>query len=195
MLSVANYKCRQASSGIEALALLESGEEFELMLTDIMMADLDGLAKWAQGKGLTVTPVMHYVTDVGQFLFAYQNLTDGQELDFTYFWGGRSSCKRSLLVRHGVFCQDFRFGCEDIELGYRLTRHGLTVVYHRRAVQHMNRPVTFDEFCRRREKQGRAQAHFGRLHGADPAIRRYCRQRYGRPVEQVEHEIAGLFVN
>jgi putative nucleotidyltransferase with HDIG domain len=43
MLSVANYKCRQASSGIEALALLESGEEFELMLTDIMMADLDGL--------------------------------------------------------------------------------------------------------------------------------------------------------
>src|SRR5438552_405478 len=43
MLSVANYKCRQASSGIEALALLESGEEFELILTDIMIADLDGL--------------------------------------------------------------------------------------------------------------------------------------------------------
>ena len=27
------------------------------------------------------------------------------------------------------------------------------------------------------------------------SIRRYCRQRYGRSVEQVEHEIAGLFVN
>lgn len=43
MLTVANYKCRQAASGIEALALLESGEEFELMLSDLMMADLDGL--------------------------------------------------------------------------------------------------------------------------------------------------------
>ena len=43
MLSSANYKCRQASSGLEALALLESGEEFELMLSDLMMAGLDGI--------------------------------------------------------------------------------------------------------------------------------------------------------
>src|SRR6266851_3925086 len=43
MLTTANYKCRQAASGIEALALLESGEEFELMLSDLMMADLDGI--------------------------------------------------------------------------------------------------------------------------------------------------------
>jgi len=43
MLTVANYKCRQAASGIEALALLESGEQFELMLSDVLMAELDGL--------------------------------------------------------------------------------------------------------------------------------------------------------
>jgi len=43
MLTVANYKCRQAASGVEALALLESGEEFELMLSDVLMAELDGL--------------------------------------------------------------------------------------------------------------------------------------------------------
>ena len=43
MLTSANYKCRQASSGLEALALLESGEEFELMLSDLMMAGLDGI--------------------------------------------------------------------------------------------------------------------------------------------------------
>jgi putative nucleotidyltransferase with HDIG domain len=43
MLSLANYKCKQAGSGLEALALLESGEEFELMLSDLMMADLDGI--------------------------------------------------------------------------------------------------------------------------------------------------------
>src|SRR6266481_3357065 len=43
MLSTAGYKCRQAASGMEALALLESGEEFELMLSDLMMANLDGI--------------------------------------------------------------------------------------------------------------------------------------------------------
>jgi cyclic di-GMP phosphodiesterase len=43
MLTAANYECRQAASGIEALALLNSGEEFELMLSDLMMAELDGI--------------------------------------------------------------------------------------------------------------------------------------------------------
>jgi len=43
MLTLANYKCKQAGSGLEALAMLESGEEFELMLSDLMMADLDGI--------------------------------------------------------------------------------------------------------------------------------------------------------
>src|SRR5436853_2889331 len=43
MLISGNYQCRQAASGLEALALLNSGEEFELMLSDLMMADLDGI--------------------------------------------------------------------------------------------------------------------------------------------------------
>jgi putative nucleotidyltransferase with HDIG domain len=42
MLRTANYQCRQAASGDEALALLNSGEEFELMLSDLMMPNLDG---------------------------------------------------------------------------------------------------------------------------------------------------------
>ncbi len=43
MLTAANYRCGQASSGLTALALLESGETFDLMLSDLMMADLDGI--------------------------------------------------------------------------------------------------------------------------------------------------------
>ncbi len=43
MLTAAHYKCSQAGSGLQALALLESGEEFELVLSDLMMADLDGI--------------------------------------------------------------------------------------------------------------------------------------------------------
>src|SRR2546429_2924018 len=43
MLTSANFNCRQAASGMEALALLDSGEEFERMLSDLMMANLDGI--------------------------------------------------------------------------------------------------------------------------------------------------------
>ena len=43
MLTAAGYTCKQAGSGMEALATLTSGEHFELMLSDLMMADLDGI--------------------------------------------------------------------------------------------------------------------------------------------------------
>ncbi|HSA92278.1 MAG TPA: HD domain-containing phosphohydrolase [Terriglobales bacterium] len=43
MLGSAGYQCRQAASGLEALAILDSGAEFELMLSDLMMAELDGI--------------------------------------------------------------------------------------------------------------------------------------------------------
>lgn len=43
MLVATGYKCTQASSGLKALEVLDSGQEFELMLSDLMMADLDGI--------------------------------------------------------------------------------------------------------------------------------------------------------
>ena len=43
ILTSAGYACKQAGSGMEALAKLNSGETFELMLSDLMMADLDGI--------------------------------------------------------------------------------------------------------------------------------------------------------
>src|ERR1700724_1267622 len=43
MLTLSGYPWLQAASGLEALAVLNSGEEFELMLSDLMMAELDGI--------------------------------------------------------------------------------------------------------------------------------------------------------
>ena len=50
MLSSANFVCSQAASGKEALALLQSGEDFELMLSDMMMPVMDGEALLAATK-------------------------------------------------------------------------------------------------------------------------------------------------
>src|SRR5262245_38342128 len=130
-----------------------------------------GYTTWA--PDLPVTPLMRYVTDIAGFLFCYTPIRHQQWLDFTYFWGGRSSCKRALLSQHGIFNQAFTFGCEDIELAYRLTRFNLQVIHDRDAVQYMNRPVAYDDFCLRCERQGRAQWLFSRLH-PEPPIQQYC---------------------
>lgn len=43
MLQSANYSCTEAASGLEALAVLSSEGAYDLMLSDLMMADLDGI--------------------------------------------------------------------------------------------------------------------------------------------------------
>jgi Sulfotransferase family/Glycosyl transferase family 2 len=130
-----------------------------------------GYTTWA--PELQISPLMEYVTEIGQLLFSYRNIEDGQTLDHTYFWGGRSSCKRSFLAQHGTFHPDFPAIIEDIELGFRLAKHGFAVVYARSAQSFMARPITFDEFAERCVKRGRALWLFNSRH-ADPAVERYC---------------------
>jgi putative nucleotidyltransferase with HDIG domain len=76
MLTAANYKTRQASSGLKALAILDAGEEFELMLSDLMMADLDGIGLLERTKeGYPDMPVVMVtaVHDISVALAAIRN--------------------------------------------------------------------------------------------------------------------------
>jgi glycosyltransferase involved in cell wall biosynthesis len=113
------------------------------------------------------SPLMGFVTEIGCQLFYYPGLKHGDRLDFTFFWGGRSSCKRELLMEYGVFNPVFAFGCEDIELGYRLSRAGFHVVYDSRARSTMIRTLDFDGFCRRSYAQGWSNWTFASMHPAD----------------------------
>ncbi len=144
---------------------------------------------WA--PGLHVTPLMHFVTEVGCFLFSYPHIKHGDILDYTYFWGGRSSCKRDFLIEHGVFNPVFRFGCEDIELGYRLSKAGLRVVFNKNAVSYMARPVNFEDFCNRLIKQGRSQYVFSTLHN-DPAVHRWAELPMAGKWPELEGSFAGM---
>jgi glycosyltransferase involved in cell wall biosynthesis len=155
---------------IAAPTLLEEHIKTHERYSDAHYAVLN-YTTWA--PGLEVTPLMHFITEVGCFLFSYPYIKHGDVLDYTNFWGGRSSCKRSFLIEHGVFNAIFRFGCEDIELGYRLSKHGLKVIYNSKAVSYMTRPVDFDDFCARLLKQGRSQYVFSSLHD-DPAVHHWA---------------------
>ena len=50
MLTSAGYQCRTAADGLEALAVLDSGEEFELLLTNLMMPNLGGIGLLVRAK-------------------------------------------------------------------------------------------------------------------------------------------------
>lgn len=77
MLSNAQFQTRQASSGVEALALLDSGEEFDLVLSDLMMAEMDGIALLERTKERFPSMPVVMVTAVHDISVALQALRNG----------------------------------------------------------------------------------------------------------------------
>jgi putative nucleotidyltransferase with HDIG domain len=77
MLVSAQFRTAQASSGLEALALLDSGEEYDLVLSDLMMAEMGGLELLERTKErFPATPVV-MVTAVHDIQVALQALRNG----------------------------------------------------------------------------------------------------------------------
>lgn len=77
MLTAHGYACKQAGSGMEALAVLTSGEDFELMLSDLMMADLDGIGLLEQTKEKYPDMPVVMVTAVHDISVALKAIRDG----------------------------------------------------------------------------------------------------------------------
>jgi glycosyltransferase involved in cell wall biosynthesis len=168
-------------SAAKNLALLLARGDVVLFFDDDDLAAPDLLAEHLQGHKLhpaegtailghtewspelRVSPLMHYLTDVDKMLFSYGNFEDGQRLDWRGFWEGRISSKRSLHLRHGLHDQRLAYSI-DIEMAWRLSRHGLEVIYRPSACSFAARPIDFDAFCKRHEAKGRAQAMIAALH-------------------------------
>jgi putative nucleotidyltransferase with HDIG domain len=77
MLAGAQFQTRQAASGVEAMALLESGEEFDLVLSDLMMAEMDGIALLERAKEKYPDVPVVMVTAVHDIQVALQALRNG----------------------------------------------------------------------------------------------------------------------
>jgi putative nucleotidyltransferase with HDIG domain len=77
MLGGAHFQTRQASSGVEALAVLGTGEEFDLVLSDLMMAEMDGIALLERAKERYPDMPVVMVTAVHDIQVALQALRNG----------------------------------------------------------------------------------------------------------------------
>ena len=77
MLGGAHFQTRQACSGVEALSILESGDEFDLVLSDLMMAEMDGIALLERAKERYPDVPIVLVTAVHDISVALQALRNG----------------------------------------------------------------------------------------------------------------------
>jgi len=110
-----------------------------------------------------VTPFLRFIGERGpQFGFAL--LRDGHECPFTTFYGSNLSIARELLGPEPFSPAFKRAGWEDIELGFRLHRRGLRIIYHAAAILRHNHVYTLTNFLRRQEHVGKSSHVIFRLH-------------------------------
>jgi len=77
MLGGAHFHTRQAANGVEALSILESGDEFDLILSDLMMAEMDGIALLERAKERYPDVPIVMVTTVHDISVALQAIRNG----------------------------------------------------------------------------------------------------------------------
>ncbi|HEY8314017.1 MAG TPA: glycosyltransferase [Candidatus Baltobacteraceae bacterium] len=88
-----------------------------------------------------------------------------QTLSWLYFLTGNASVRRDDLLGVGCFDENFTgYGHEDLELGYRLERAGISIVYEPRAVNYHCQDVPHDDQKEKMKLAGRSTVRFYRKH-------------------------------
>jgi len=86
-------------------------------------------------------------------------------ISWLYFLTGNASARRDDLEAVGRFDESFTgYGHEDLELGYRLEKHGVELRYEARAVNYHWHPVPYEEQVGRSELAGVSTVRFYRKH-------------------------------
>lgn len=88
-----------------------------------------------------------------------------KKLSWLYFLTGNASVRRDDLLRVGSFDESFTgYGHEDLELGYRLQKAGITILYEPRAVNYHWQDVAHEDQVEKMKLAGRSTVRFYRKH-------------------------------
>lgn len=88
-----------------------------------------------------------------------------RRLSWLYFLTGNASLRREDFDKVGGFDEAFTgYGHEDLELGYRLQKSGVEIIYDREAINYHWHPVGYDEEIGRMELAGMSTVRFYRKH-------------------------------
>ncbi|HKU67470.1 MAG TPA: glycosyltransferase [Candidatus Baltobacteraceae bacterium] len=88
-----------------------------------------------------------------------------KNLSWLYFLTGNASVRRDDLLRAGCFDESFTgYGHEDLELGYRLQKAGLRILYEPQAVNYHCQDVPHEGQVEKMKLAGRSTVRFYRKH-------------------------------
>lgn len=117
-----------------------------------------GYVTWA--PEITATPFMRWYGEEGA-LFAYGQFRKQREIDFSCLYTCNLSLKTEFLQRNGLFDEEFKSASwEDTELGYRLHKAGLRLLYSPDAIGYHYQSFTFDEACQKAQGNEAARRLF-----------------------------------
>lgn len=106
------------------------------------------------------TPFMLWYGQQGA-LFSYGKFRDGQRLTFLDFYTCNLSLKTNFLRTCGQFDEEFKSAAyEDIELGYRLSKAELRLLFSAEAVGYHHQYVFFKDVCEKFQKNATAMKVF-----------------------------------
>ncbi|HZP63023.1 MAG TPA: glycosyltransferase [Terriglobales bacterium] len=130
-----------------------------------------GLVKWA--AELNPTPFMKWYAEAGP-LFAYGHFKKRRELDFWNFYSCNLSLKTEFLNAGGTFNEAFKSAAyEDTDLGFRLSKAGLRLLYEPSALTYHYQYFTFADACNKTRRSSAARFFFF----ATEAGRKYLEMR------------------
>jgi GT2 family glycosyltransferase len=136
-----------------------------------------GLVRWA--PELRLTPFMRWLEAGIQF--DYEAIR-GSEAGWGRFYTANASVKREMLDRVDGFDERFPFHYEDLDLAYRMSRHGFRLLFNRAAVGDHLHAVTVESYRRRVAGIAAAERRFVSVHpDVEPHFHRLFREAARHP--------------
>ena len=125
------------------------------------------------------TPFMRWYGE--DKLFVFDRLRDQSEADFQCFYTCNLSLKTAFLRANGQFDESFVTAAyEDTELGYRLSKCGLRLLYNPAAIGYHYQFFSFEDACRKARANTQAAQRFFRMESGQRLLQA-IRQRRSRP--------------
>ncbi len=121
-----------------------------------------GYTPWA--REYPRTRFMEYIGEYG-WQFGFKLIEDPDRVPFNFFYTSNLSISLRFFREAGGFDESFtEYGWEDMELGLRLERRGMRLVYNPQAVAYHHHPTAMSSFIRRQYTVGRTAWTFYRKH-------------------------------
>ncbi|NQX47269.1 glycosyltransferase [Paenibacillus tritici] len=124
-----------------------------------------GCIEWREG--IKMNHLMKHITDIGCEQFGFVGMKPFEVIDFRHFYTSNISVSREQLLKlDNLFDHSFKkYGFEDVDLGYRLHKLGVQIVYNPNALgYHDHIYDSVEKFCRRQKSAGEELNTFKSLH-------------------------------